>query len=238
MMQLPGMEDVSYVAHGCFIITLIMALLASFFTCLQQRTYGFLEDSATARAWLMNGVRYTNAEGKEVFQSSTVSHQLLQVPFELLCISITTFIGGIGVYLGCALTEGLQLGGEESSNIGNRGVLITFLMSLAFALGLLGQLLGLKDMEYISCRDSIATFKVSARDKMLNEEIRLTNRIHQIELADAPTAAFYTTPTSELREIDPSTLHDLANALKTAAASHRASAAADAELARIYGKML
>lgn len=62
-MQHPGMEDISYVARGCFVIAFIMAFLATFFTCLQQRTYGFLEDPSVIRTWLANGVQYTNAEG-------------------------------------------------------------------------------------------------------------------------------------------------------------------------------
>ncbi|QDS73268.1 hypothetical protein FKW77_004733 [Venturia effusa] len=109
MMQLPGMEEVTYVARAFFIIALVMALLAAFFTCIQQRTYGFIEEPAAIRAWLTNGIRYVNCEGREVYQSSTNSHQLLQAPFELLCISFSTFIAGIGVYLGSAMTQHINL---------------------------------------------------------------------------------------------------------------------------------
>ncbi|KAF2101673.1 hypothetical protein NA57DRAFT_18225, partial [Rhizodiscina lignyota] len=144
-LQLPGMESTSYLGRGCFCVSTIIALLATFFTCLQQRTYGFIEEPGAIRAWLSNGVRYLSADGIETLQSSVVSHNLLQAPFELLCISITTFLLGFGVHLGSAYVENVPLGVEES--IGNRGVLIAFCIGTAFALGLLGQVLGGKDVE-------------------------------------------------------------------------------------------
>jgi hypothetical protein len=148
-----------------------MSLLATFFTCLQQRTYGFLEEPSAIRAWLTNGVRYTNAEGREVFQSSIISQQLLQAPFELLCISITTFLAGIGVYLGSAMTQHLKLGSEDEI-IGNRGVLVAFVVGSAFALSLLGQLLGGRDLENRRCRDLTEHFNVGAMGLVLDEEGR------------------------------------------------------------------
>lgn len=139
------MEDTSYLGRGCFSVSLIISLLATFFTCLQQRTYGFIEEPGAIRAWLSNGVKYVNEEGHERLQSSIVSHNLLQAPFELLCISITTFLLGFGVYLGSAYHYDVPLGVENS--IGNRGVLIAFCVGTVFALALLGQVLGGKDVE-------------------------------------------------------------------------------------------
>ena len=94
---------------------------------------------------MANGVQYVDADGRDAMQSSIVAHQMLQTPFELLCISITTFILGLGVYLGSAWKQNVDLGVEQS--IGNRGVLIAFCVATAFCLGLMGQALGGKDFE-------------------------------------------------------------------------------------------
>jgi hypothetical protein len=96
-------------------------------------------------------MRYVDKHGREILQSSTVSHQLLQVPFELLCISITAYLGGLGVYLGSAFTLSLHLGGGFSDEVGNRGVFITYLATCSFTLCLLGQLLGGRDVENKRC---------------------------------------------------------------------------------------
>jgi hypothetical protein len=231
MMQLPGMEEVTYVARAFFIIALVMALLSAFFTCMQQRTYGFIEEPAAIRAWLTNGVRYVNCEGMEVYQSSMISHQLLQAPFELLCISFSTFIAGIGIYLGSALTQHIKLGSEDEK-IGNRAVLIAFMITTAFALGLLGQLLGGMDLENKRCRSLTEDFKWSGNEMRLDEVGRKSR-----ESAAPKSSEFSRSPanlTVSMRTKDGEKLSGLAKALERAAAAHRASAAADLELARLY----
>ena len=145
-LQLPGLDNTSAVARGCLIIALVMAVQATFFTCLQQQTYGFIEHPAAVRAWLSNGKRYFNSEGREVLQSSTISHQLLYIPFELLCISITTFHVGIGIYLGSAYVQSVELS-SDPTRWADRSVMIAYIVSSGFALSLLGQLLGGKDFE-------------------------------------------------------------------------------------------
>jgi hypothetical protein len=239
--QLPALDEVNYGSRGFFAVSLVMSLLATFFTCLQQRTYGFLEDPAAIRAWLTNGQQYTTADGSEVFQSSTVSHQLLQVPFELLCISITTFLAGLGVYYGSALGNNLKLGslaaGEDIS-IGNRGVLIAFVVSTAFALSLLGQLLGGKDIENRRCRKLTEAFHVSGKGLVLDEERRQSR-----ELA-SPTSPIGKGSRKPFEDISiergvagSEVAGSFGKALSNAAAAHRACAAADAEVARWYEKM-
>jgi hypothetical protein len=233
-MQLPGIEEVTYVARAFFITTLVMALLSAFFTCMQQRTYGFIEEPAAIRAWLTNGVRYINREGKEVYQSSMISHQLLQAPFELLCISFSTFIGGIGIYLGSALTQHLKMGSEDA-DYGNRAVLIAFILTTVFALGMLGQLLGGMDLENKKCRTLTEDFKWSGNEMMLDEMGRKSR-----ESASPKSPEFSTSPANlivSLRTKDGEKNTVLARALERAAAAHRASSAADLELARIYERM-
>jgi hypothetical protein len=234
MMQLPGMEEVTYVARAFFMVALVMALLSAFFTCMQQRTYGFVEEPAAIRAWLTNGVRYVNYEGKEVYQSSMISHQLLQAPFELLCISFSTFIGGIGIYLGSALTQHLKLGSEDEK-IGNRAVLIAFMITTAFALAMLGQLLGGMDLENKRCRTLTEDFKWSGNEMMLDEVGRKSRESAAPMSPDYSISPANLTVNVQVR--DGEKVSSLAKALERAAAAHKASAAADLELARLYEMM-
>lgn len=234
MMQLPGMQEVTYVARAFFIVALVMALLAAFFTCIQQRTYGFIEEPAAIRAWLTNGARYVNCEGKEVYQSSTISHQLLQAPFELLCISFSTFITGIGIYLGSAMTQHINLG-SENEKIGNRAVLIAFMITTAFALGLLGQLLGGTDLENKKCRALTEDFKWRGNEMMLDEVGRKSRESAAPKSAEFSISATNLTVNGRGKDGEKSSI--LARALERAAAAHRASAAADLELARLYEMM-
>jgi hypothetical protein len=233
---------VNYTARGFFSVSLVTALLATFFTCLQQRTYGFLEEPAAIRAWLTNGRKYTSMDGSLVFQSSTVSHQLLQVPYELLCISITTFLTALGIYYGSALRNQVRFGtvsAGQDIDVGNRGVLIAFVVSTAFSLSLLGQLLGGKDVEDKRCRKLTEAFKVGGKGLVLDEERRRSRE--------------WTSPVSPLhREVRVSIENTtkertfnggkhtdgLLKALAEAVAAHKACAAADMEIARWYEEML
>ncbi|KAI9792716.1 MAG: hypothetical protein M1816_001815 [Peltula sp. TS41687] len=221
--QLPGMDEVSYLTRALLVVALVMALLATFFTCLQQRTYGFIEEPTAFRAWLSNGVRYVNSQGQTVLQSSTVSQQLLQVPFELLCISITTFLIGIGVYLGSALTQHLDLGSEDEG-FGNRAVLITFIVTSIFALSLLGQLLGGKDVENTRLGRLTDAFSVNDRD-LPSLDIPMLPRTHNVS------------PTTNVRDMGDEGFASLASALQEAAAAHHLCAAAEEKTARLWEKI-
>ncbi|KAF2499702.1 hypothetical protein BU16DRAFT_524157 [Lophium mytilinum] len=150
-LQLPFVQQVHYSAHALFSATVIISLLAVYFTCIQYRTYSFMDNPLAIRLWLSNGIYYTNAAQKRVIQSSMLSHQLLQVPFELLSIAITLFLVGFGVCLGSAMIQNV---GQASGpiRIGNRAVFITVMIATGFALSLFGQLLGGKDIEAERCR--------------------------------------------------------------------------------------
>ncbi|KAF2810356.1 uncharacterized protein BDZ99DRAFT_520427 [Mytilinidion resinicola] len=150
-LQLPFIQQVHYSAHTLLSATVIISLLAVYFTCLQYRTYGFMESPSAIRLWLSNGICYTNSEKDRVIQSSMLSHQLLQVPFELLSIAITLFIVGFGVCLGSAMSENIDLA-SGPTRIGDLAVFITVMIATVFALTLFGQLLGGKDIEAGRCR--------------------------------------------------------------------------------------
>lgn len=74
---------------------------------------------------------------------------MLQAPFELLSIALTLFLGGIGIYLGSAWANDVNLGtsGPLTTRQANLGVLVAFIVSTVFALAVIGQILGMKDSE-------------------------------------------------------------------------------------------
>lgn len=227
---------------------MIISLLATFFACLQQRTYGFIEEPGAIRAWLSNGIRYQNAEGREALQASIVSHNLLQAPFELLCISITTFIMGFAVHLGSAYVEKVPLGVEES--IGNRGVLIAFCIGTAFALGLLGQVLGGKDVERNKFLKKLAkdgTAVVEPISLEIPSYAPMSAGVspggitwdgpHPSIKMDMPLPKVPEETSLEVPGLENGVSANLAVALQQATAAHRACAEAEAEVARWYQQL-
>jgi hypothetical protein len=262
--QLPGIDRVSYVARAFFIITLVNALLATFFTCLQHRTYGVLEEPAAIRAWLADGIVQTKPEGFQRFQSSMISQQLLQVPFELLCISITTFLGGIGIYLGSSLSQNLKLGSEGAS-LGNHGVLIAFVIITSFILALLGQLLGGRDLENRRCKNLAENFRVGDMGLDLDDEARNSREnaaplcystkessgdfankssssvkadgLRQIPSLITSPQGPTPSPISVIQRSGEDNYLGLIKALHAAAEAHRGCATAEAEVVHWYEKM-
>ena len=69
---------------------------------------------------------------------------ILNAPFEIVSISITLFVVGLGLYLGLGMTVGVNLSTGANDN---RGVLIAFVVSTFFVLVMFGQLMGTKDLE-------------------------------------------------------------------------------------------
>lgn len=241
-LQLPSIDEVSYLARGLFSIALVISLLATFFTCLQQRTYGFVEEPGAIRAWLSNGVRYTDYDGRDVFQSSAVSHNLLQAPFEFLCISITSFLVGFAVYLGSAWRQNLGLGLASEQAIGPLGVLIAFIVGAGFALALLGQVLGTKDIE----RNRFWELNPEGNINTAAAGVAVTPSIEvhptqgfrrtgtgQREASDSKTVEeTVTVPANGVGETEKTNASSLEQALRRAAQAHREAAAADQEVAR------
>jgi hypothetical protein len=222
-------------------LSLVLSTLAVFFTCLQQRTYGFAQNPDAIRAWLSNGVRYTNAEGKMVMQSSILSHQLLQAPFELLCMAITLFLGAFGVYLGSAYTGDLALS-AGSVRTGNLGVLLAFIIGSVFGLSLFGHLLGGKDLEYTRiiqqaqlARDGEAH---EGKEKDMGpESATLFDNEQQHQAPQAPQAPPLEMGPMGQRNAQRSPVDNMVEALQRAAAAHQECAEADREVAEWYRRL-
>lgn len=132
----------------------MLSLLATFFTCLQQRELIAVRTAPALRSWLSNGIRYTNADGELVFQSSLASLTLLESPYEYLSIAIVNFVVGVSAYLGSAYFKGLSLHSEKGV-LTNIAVIVYFAVGTGFAFSLFPLLLGTKDKEYRSIRDTL-----------------------------------------------------------------------------------
>lgn len=145
-LNLPLITETSFVVRGTFTLSLMLSILATFFTCLQQRELIVIRSAPALRAWLSNGIRYTNAEGDLVFQSSLASLTLLESPYEYLSIAIVNFVAGIAAYLGSAFFNGVKLHSEKGL-FTEIAVLAYFAAGTGIAFSIFPMLLGTKDKE-------------------------------------------------------------------------------------------
>ena len=86
-----------------------------------------------------------------MYQSSMAAHQLLESSYELLGISITLFVTGLGVYLGSAWARLLPISPVPGVNLSNLGLLIAFVAGTGFVCLLFGYLVGRKTVESRRC---------------------------------------------------------------------------------------
>lgn len=87
-----------------------------------------------------------------------VAHQMLQVPYEIMSISITLFVGGLGVYLGSAWARGVDLGAVPTVRWENVAILAAFIASTGFACAVFGFFVGQKALESQRCSDILEMF--------------------------------------------------------------------------------
>lgn len=132
--------------RATFTLSLMLSILSTFFTCLQQRELIVIRSASAIRAWLSNGIRYTNSDGEEVFQSSLASLTLLESPYEYLSIAIVNFVVGVAAYLGSAFFNRIKLHSEKSI-LTDVAVLIYFAAGTGIAFSIFPLLLGTKDRE-------------------------------------------------------------------------------------------
>ncbi|KAL6711037.1 hypothetical protein ACN47E_006912 [Coniothyrium glycines] len=145
-LNLPLITGTSFVVRGAFTLSSMLSVLSTFFTCLQQRELIVVRSAPALRAWLSNGIRYTNANGELVFQSSLASLTLLEAPYEYLSIAIVNFVVGVAAYLGSAFFSGIRLHSEKGL-LPELAVLIYFAVGTGFAFSMFPLLLGTKDRE-------------------------------------------------------------------------------------------
>jgi hypothetical protein len=144
-LSLPVLEHTHWCARGALTISLVISLLAIFFTCIQHRELRFIRRPTEFRVWLSDGVY--EKDGQSALRSSHVAHQLLNMPYELVGLSITLFILGLGVYIGSAWNRKLGISVVHGESVGNAQVLVPFIVGTAFASSAFGYLMGQKHVE-------------------------------------------------------------------------------------------
>jgi hypothetical protein len=208
-------------------MSLVLSILAVFFSGLQQSSFGRANNAKDLRRWLTSGVRWNEDNTKTELQSSMVSHMILQAPFEIVTMSITLFVVGLGVYLGSSWKEGLPL--NTGSN-GNRAVLIAFVIPTVFVLLMYGHMMGLKDRE-LERADELTDIQVTKtvlkKEGNLAEDLEAGNQQKENGVGLVNEAGPFRAG-----------LKELTFALKETAEAHRRCARADEEIARQYEKLL
>ncbi|KAH7064135.1 hypothetical protein BKA63DRAFT_179261 [Paraphoma chrysanthemicola] len=144
-LNLPSITSTSFASRALFTLSFMLSILATFFTCIQQREFGTIRSPSLLRAWLSNNTQYHNASGQYVYQSSAAALNLLDSPYELIGIAIACMMGGMGAYLGSAWVEGVAL--STGGRLGDIAVLVVFSVGTVFAFALFPLLLGSKARE-------------------------------------------------------------------------------------------
>jgi hypothetical protein len=143
-LNLPLMDQTSAVARGLFTVSFMLSILATFFTCIQQREFGVIRSPLALRNWLSSGVVYHNADGRLLRRSSESALQLLGVPYELLSMSVASIVGGMAAYLGSAKAYSVHL---SVAGRGDMAVILAFATITGFTFSLFPLLLGTKSRE-------------------------------------------------------------------------------------------
>jgi hypothetical protein len=164
---------------------------------------------------------------KNEYQSSMVAHMILQAPFEIVVMSITLFVVGLGTYLGSCWKVNLELstGGE-----GNRAVLIAFIVPTVFVLLMYGHMMGIKDRELAKTGSSDSTHTMDEHPKLQASSSRDIEAATQPVITNKPCVKGTFTRSLQLAELQ--------FALKEAAEAHRRCANANIEVARQYERLL
>jgi hypothetical protein len=136
----------------------MLSILATFFTCVQQRELGVVRTAPALRVWLSNGVRYHNASDRSVYQSSLAAQHLLDAPYEFLSVSIASFVAGMAAYLGSAWWNDVQLS-PGATKFGDGVVTMHFIVATGFAFVLFPLLLGKKSSEAKEAKAMLRDFE-------------------------------------------------------------------------------
>jgi hypothetical protein len=207
-------------------MSFILSLLSVFFSGLQQSSFGRASETKDVRKWLTSSARWDPVKMRTHFESSTVSHMILQAPFEVVVMSITLFIVGMGTYLGSSWHENLPL---VTGSHGNRAVLIAFIIPTVFVLLMYGHMMGLKDRENLTVPDFDELRSTEEREQLKDG--------HSINVKAGQQLTAHETSFGQFMS-SASDIEGLRLALKEAAEARRRLAHVDMEVASRYERLL
>ncbi|KAF2108806.1 hypothetical protein BDV96DRAFT_503734 [Lophiotrema nucula] len=226
-LQLPGLEDCHFVARGTFVMSLILSLMSVFFSGLQQSSFGRASEARDLRLWLASGGFWNDKTLKTELRSSMVAHMILQAPFEIVVMSITLFVVGLGTYLGSSWKLDLPL---TTGKDGNRAVLIAFIIPTVFVLLMYGHMMGLKDRELVKAAD-VCDAQMMA--EQMKSKVSSSGDVEAIAHQEVDNAIL-----AKSTGVVVSELSSLREALQAAADAQRKCAQANEEVARQYERLL
>lgn len=178
------------------------------------------------RLWLAS-VQYVNERtAMTEWRSSIVAHQILEAPFEIVSMSITLFVIGLGTYLGSCWNYNLPLSTDSG---GNRGILIAFIIPTVFVLLMYGHMVGMKDVELAQVAD------IMGKDGLPKHAVAPVSSLDGGEAF--PKQASSRVAYMQTRSVGSDTT-TLDAALQVAADAHRRSAQASMEIASQYEHLL
>ncbi|KAH9864203.1 hypothetical protein J1614_010137 [Plenodomus biglobosus] len=157
-LSLPQVTSTDFIVRGTFTVCLMLSILATFFICIQQRELSVVGDAPALRAWLSNGIRYTNADDAFVYQSSLAALTLLESPYEYLGIAVSNFLTGMAAYMAGAWLDGRDLQTKDGA-LKETAVLVYFGVGTGFAMTMFPILLGMKDRESKAVGQVLPGFK-------------------------------------------------------------------------------
>jgi hypothetical protein len=139
-LNLPLITSTSFFVRGYFITAFMLSILATFFTCVQQRAFRGIRTRAELRRWL--GVQVVSADGKTVLRSSIAALNLLDMPHELRTIALANLLAGVATYkyLGSGSVYEVKL--SAGGALGDVAVIVAFAVVTGFAFALFLVLLG------------------------------------------------------------------------------------------------
>jgi hypothetical protein len=137
-LQIPALSSINWTASAFIIAALLLSILATMLSCIQQQVLGTLNEAGGVRMWLSNGAvsRSPSKNGghsgsralsasRDKMQTSVASLLLLRLPNALLLWGVACFLVGFGLFLGFAWQQNLD---NTPSRDNNFAVMIMYIV--------------------------------------------------------------------------------------------------------------
>ena len=125
-LQIPALSSINWTASAFIIAALLLSILATMLSCIQQQVLGTLNEPGGVRMWLSNGAVSRSpsknkgrglSANRDKLQTSVASLLLLRLPNALLLWGVACFLVGFGLFLGFAWRQDLDNTPSRDSNL-------------------------------------------------------------------------------------------------------------------------
>jgi hypothetical protein len=124
-LQISALSNINWTASAFIIAALLLSILATMLSCIQQQVLGTLNEAGGVRMWLSNGAVSRSpsknrgrglSANRDKLQTSVASLLLLRLPNALLLWGVACFLVGFGLFLGFAWRQNLDNTPSRDSN--------------------------------------------------------------------------------------------------------------------------